>query len=155
MTTRILSSLLVILPFIGHAQCLDTLNFPTNSPNCHLDFAPVCGCDGVTYRNWCYAEGATVQQWTDGPCEQVAASIFPNPDIYWLNVSIVTKFESNVNIFIFDRNGNMAYSSTLSNVTRDYLTIPTNIFDQGMYVMMVECNGHVELLKFIRWEEQF
>jgi hypothetical protein len=31
---------------------------------------PVCGCDGKTYSNTCYAEREGVTSWTDGECPE-------------------------------------------------------------------------------------
>jgi len=33
-------------------------------------FDPVCGCDGETYSNSCYAEIAGVTSFTDGECDK-------------------------------------------------------------------------------------
>ncbi len=144
---------LLLSALFSSAQCLDTLNFPNYQPPCFPDFLPVCGCDGVTYRNACYAEYATVLQYGEGPCENIVIDFYPNPVTYWLNTTIVTKYESNVNLYIFDRNGNVYYYDYLTSVTNRTLTIPVNGFEQGLYIMMAEANGDVQLSKFIRWEE--
>ncbi|MFM1874682.1 MAG: hypothetical protein RL266_419 [Bacteroidota bacterium] len=142
------------LPLHVASQCLDTLNTPVLNPGCNLDFTPVCGCDGVTYRNPCYAEAATVLQYVDRPCEQVAINFYPNPVIYWLYAIIVTKYEADVNLLIFDRNGNIYYSRYLRAVNYEYLTIPVHDFHDGMYILMVESNGVAQFKKFIKWNEQ-
>ena len=85
------------------------------------------------------------------PCEQVAFEFRPNPVIDFLNTTIVTKFEANVNIYIFDKNGTIKYAQRLNAVTWYYLTIPMNTFDPGVYVMLVESNGVTKVSKFVKW----
>lgn len=55
------------LPNRGHACVL-----PPQQQNedciCPLIFDPVCGCDGVTYSNSCFAS-CVVRSWSDGACD--------------------------------------------------------------------------------------
>jgi Kazal-type serine protease inhibitor domain len=49
----------------GKEDCLST---PTVTA-CPDNLDPVCGCNGETYGNACYAEAAGVLHWTSGSCQ--------------------------------------------------------------------------------------
>ncbi len=149
----VLIILLSVLALQGNAQCLDTLQFPNLQPPCYSDFLPVCGCDGVTYQNSCYADYATVLQYSYGPCEHLVHRLYPNPAVDVLYVTIFTKFESDVNLYIFDRNGMTYYYQFLPSVTSEYLTVPVYDFEEGYYIVLLESNGETSLSKLIRWAE--
>ena len=51
----------------GSSSCIDP-SIINPDTICPFVIAPVCGCDGNTYENSCYAEVAGVTSWTNGAC---------------------------------------------------------------------------------------
>ncbi len=58
--------------------CKDSLRIEIGSTSCQGSWVPVCGCDGITYSNSCYAEKiGGVYSWIPGECINIINSIDP------------------------------------------------------------------------------
>lgn len=55
---------------IVETDCIDPTRIDKEAA-CIEIYAPVCGCDGQTYPNSCYAEKAGLKSWADGDCDCV------------------------------------------------------------------------------------
>lgn len=64
--------LLVLLTVIGchdnTKDCVDTSK--KKDGVCYEMYKPVCGCNGVTYSNDCFASAAGVLRWSEGACDE-------------------------------------------------------------------------------------
>ena len=67
----------LLLLFIGlgflscedNNECIDESKISDDYSVCTEEYQPVCGCNGQTYSNDCYAENAGVTEWTEGECD--------------------------------------------------------------------------------------
>ena len=54
-------------PLVQSSTCID-FNLIGNSDECIESYDPVCGCDGITYGNYCVADSSGVTSYVSGEC---------------------------------------------------------------------------------------
>ena len=57
--------ILISLSFCTKHECLESKN---DNLACTEQYAPVCGCNNITYSNSCYAQRAGATYYTNGAC---------------------------------------------------------------------------------------
>ncbi len=136
--------------------CLDTLGFyPQPATLCYgLGFEPVCGCNGETYFNYCFAtiqDG--VQQYTDGPCGTLAAFSSPNPLLDIINFQVVNKLEDDIIVEIKDINGTVYLFNKYSRTGYlDIRNVYISDFPRGMYFITVYNSQEFVVQKVMKWD---
>jgi hypothetical protein len=132
------------------------LAFPCPDPT----YKPVCGCDGVTYRNICAAElqnGISPGQWRDGSCSGLEFDIFPTYTNNNLNFSFVQpqNVTTLANLVIIDQYGAMMKLQTLYpdlSGRVDLFITETAYYRPGVYIMFLyNGRGDYRYKKFVRY----
>jgi hypothetical protein len=54
-------------PKVQSGICIDT-NLIGNADECIEIYDPVCGCDGITYDNYCVADSSGINSYVAGEC---------------------------------------------------------------------------------------
>ena len=57
----------ILIPQANSGVCIDN-NLIGNADECIEIYDPVCGCDGITYDNFCVADSSGITSYISGEC---------------------------------------------------------------------------------------
>lgn len=103
-------------------QCIDSNNIVPN-PVCPAVVDPVCGCNGTTYSNACFATAAGLAYWRPGACGSLQCYAFFNFDVDTLTgIANFTNLSSDSTGLLWNF-GDTTY--TVANPTHTFATLGT------------------------------
>ena len=128
-----------------------------------IDYAPVCGCDNITYEKECLALAQGIISSTQGPCEAMDFHIFTNPVAESCSLLIATKDVYDVNLWIFDIFSRQYFYQLLPSVYPYNqgggfvynLNVDVRGWGNGVYFVVMRGGGTVKVKRLLVNQLQF
>lgn len=131
-----------------HAQCIDS-SMVQYGAYCDPRWEPVCGCDGYTYQNDCFARNAGLTNWVYTICDPVDFNFTPNPPTDYIYVDAMMRVQGDMYVQVFDRFGTSYYFNIFPDVTRLQFQINMRGFPTGIYYLYIYCNDGFRVKKVL------
>ncbi len=124
--------------FAQNNGCVDSLAISPFFPCPNNEFYPVCGCNGVTYRNECDARNKNgVRTFSDGTCSGFEFDIIPTFDPFYLYFTLVQSTPNFSRAFIVDTYGKLWWQKEIAASQREYFQIDITYLTVGTYILYV------------------
>ena len=160
---------LFFLPFVSQAQtdCEDLYRQPDVFHIIMTDYNPVCGCDGITYRNSdaAYWWGG-INYWESNTiCDNFDLDIYPNVSTSNSTIPphlrIYMKYAGTATLTIYNDFGKLMFKRLFAtstggqiiNAANPYELYEVQAFPRGIYIVVVTVNGDKNYRKLIRVTE--